>query len=169
MISLPLVIRYVKPLYMLMNPRETMKGSSFVREMMNPMSTWKSTATTIPNSTATHSFRATTLIMKAMPVPMKHIIWPIDRSMPPDTMTIVMAMARIPVVETCISTLEMFLGLMKATLPKSKFLTKMSSARNTATRTATRVRRIGVFSRRMVVLSLISPDSLLRTSGWFPD
>ena len=60
--------------------------------------------------------------MNAMPVPIKHIICPIDRSIPPDTMTKVMLIARMPVVETCISTLATFLGLMKATFAILKSL-----------------------------------------------
>ena len=68
--------------------------------------------------------------MNAMPVPMKHIIWPMERSIPPDTMTSVMLMARMPVVDTCIMTLAMFLGLMNATLVMSKPRTKISSTRN---------------------------------------
>ena len=62
-ISLPLVMRYVKPLYMLMKPRLTMKGSSLVREMMSPMKTWNTTARASPNTTTPHSLRPTVLIM----------------------------------------------------------------------------------------------------------
>ena len=51
-----------------------------------------------------------------MNVPMKHIICPIDRSMPPEIMISVMPMASMPVVEICKSTLAMFIGLMNATL-----------------------------------------------------
>ena len=86
--------------------------------------------------------------MNAIPVPMKHIIWPIDRSIPPDTMTTVMLMARMPVVETCMSTLAMFRGLMNATLAMLKPRTKISSTRMTARIVASSARKIGPFSRR---------------------
>ena len=55
-------------------------------------------------------------------------------------------MARMPVVEICISTLAMFIGLVNATVAALPLRTRNNSARYTAMRITRSTRKIGVFS-----------------------
>ena len=77
-------------------------------------------------------------------------------------------MASIPVMDICISTLEMFIGLMKATLVMSEPRTKKSSTRMTATIVLSSTSAMGPFSCLRNFLDFILRHSLWHASGWFP-